>query len=626
MPLPSYLLRRNGGRYHFQMRLPKALASRLGWSHLRCSLRTTDSREARRRMMSTLEWVYEFRDAPDLERAGEALTRKLKSLVREGPPKTARALADRQAFEGIVAAFIAQASERDFAFVRLPDFVDKFKEFVDQNLGSEDAAAAALEASTAPSPAAGVSLTTTDVDRLFERLDARLDRLETGLARAATPTPPPDAGTAVEDIRLAEAVAQFLAAEFERRKDRKSEASLKPILDFLVAFLEDPLLSKISKEDLDRVDAALPDILNLAGCSMALRKDLYARYRRAQSTAWKDMRRNSVTTLQLRYQKPLRIFFRWLKEHKLYGGLAPKFNRTSEEMLAVMPRDKFNDDEILRFVGAPLFTGCDGHTRIWERGPYFYQCDHYWIFLILLLTGMLTGEPPQIALDDIVRVEETLPGGEPLVVYFFDMRPYDPAMGRTAIKNLKHLKRADYSRVVPIHPLLIDLGLLDRVAQLRAAGETRLFPGWTPHRSKAGEVRWGKAISRAFAYARRRPDINLTRANLSLYGTRHLMADWLDSLKTPDRVRNRVLGHINKGDNAAGEYGGKGMFSSEQAGFVTALETPVITKMRGILMAAKKNADAAILKTLDPFTLVPGKARRIDAGTAKQIIRSKQNT
>lgn len=195
------------------------------------------------------------------------------------------------------------------------------------------------------------------------------------------------------------------------------------------------MLSEISKADLDGVDAALPDIPNLAGCSTPLRKDLHARYRHAQSTAWKDMRRNSVTTLQLRYQKPLRIFFHWLKEHKLYGGLAPKFNGASEEMLAVMPRDKFNDDEILRFVGAPLFTGCDGRTRIWERGPYFYQCDLYWIFLILLLTGMRTGEPPQIALDDIVRVEERLPGGEPLVVYFFDMRPYDPAKGRTAIKQ-----------------------------------------------------------------------------------------------------------------------------------------------------------------------------------------------
>jgi hypothetical protein len=58
-----------------------------------------------------------------------------------------------------------------------------------------------------------------------------------------------------------------------------------------------------------------------------------------------------------------------------------------------------------------------------------------------------------------------------------------------ALKALKHLKRSDYSRVVPIHPFLIDLGLLDRIERLRAVGKTRLFPGWTAHTSKNGEVR-----------------------------------------------------------------------------------------------------------------------------------------
>jgi len=62
--------------------------------------------------MTTLEWAYEFRDAPDLERAGEALTRKLESFVVAGPPATARDLTDRQTFEAVVAAFIAYRNVR----------------------------------------------------------------------------------------------------------------------------------------------------------------------------------------------------------------------------------------------------------------------------------------------------------------------------------------------------------------------------------------------------------------------------------------------------------------------------------------------------------------------------------
>lgn len=96
-------------------------------------------------MMTMLEWAYEFRDAPDLERAGEAHTRKLESFVVAGPPATARDLKDRQMLEGVIAAFITQARERDFAYLRAPGFADLFKAFIDQTLASEDAAASALE-------------------------------------------------------------------------------------------------------------------------------------------------------------------------------------------------------------------------------------------------------------------------------------------------------------------------------------------------------------------------------------------------------------------------------------------------------------------------------------------------
>ena len=552
--------------------------------------------------MTTLEWAYEFRDAPDLERAGEALTRKLESFVVAGPPATARDLTDRQTFEAVVAAFIAQARRRDFAYVRIPGFVELFKTFTGQNVASEDAAAAALEASRRPAIGASPqsSLTEEGVDGLLSRIDARLERLDASLLRAETPRPS-DAFSPVEDLQLSKAVARFLNSEFERRKNHKSDSTLRPILEFLVGFLSDPLLCEISREDLSRVDAALPEIPHLIGTTMALRKDLYARYLKARTAPWKGMRRNSETTLRLRYQRPLRIFFEWSVEQKFFAAPAPKFDGASDELFAVMPRDKFEDDEILRLIEAPLFTGCAGRNRAWQKGPYFYQGELYWIFLILLLSGMRTGEPPQIALDDVVRVEETLEDREVLVVHFFDMRPYDPARGRKPLKELKHLKRGDFSRVVPIHPLLIDLGLLDRVARLRAAGETRLFPGRSAYESKNGEVRWGKSISRAFDYARHRPNINLTRANLCLYSTRHLMADWLDALRTPDRVRNRVLGHVTTEKNSAGKYGGKGMLSSQQASVITELETPIIAKMRRVLMAAKERANAGILVTLDPL-------------------------
>jgi hypothetical protein len=214
-----------------------------------------------------------------------------------------------------------------------------------------------------------------------------------------------------------------------------------------------------------------------------------------------------------------------------------------------------------------------------------------------------------LRLDDIVRVEEPDDTGETLVIHFFDLRPYDPSKGRKPLKDLKHLKRADFTRVVPIHPLLTDLGLLERVAHLRALGETRLFPGWEPHKSGSDEIRWGKAVSKAFGYARKRPDINLARANITLYSTRQLTADWLDSKRTPQRVRNRILGHTND-DNAADNYGNKGMMPREQASCVTDLETPIIARMREILMQAKDRGDRGELKRISTEALLRSSRKR----------------
>jgi integrase len=200
----------------------------------------------------------------------------------------------------------------------------------------------------------------------------------------------------------------------------------------------------------------------------------------------------------------------------------------------------------LRFVSCPLFTGCAGREREWQPGPYFYQGDLYWLFLILIFAGMRTGEAPQLKLDDLVAVEEARPDGSRQVQYFFDLRPYNPSEGRVPVKDLKHLKRPEFSRVIPVHPILIELGLNERVEKLRAAGETLLFPGWRSHKSAVGELRWGKGLSRAFDYGRRLKHIDLSRPNISLYSFRHLLADWLDSARAPQRVRNRIMGHINR--------------------------------------------------------------------------------
>lgn len=85
---------------------------------------------------------------------------------------------------------------------------------------------------------------------------------------------------------------------------------------------------------------------------------------------------------------------------------------------------------------------------------------------------------------------------------------------------------------------------------------------------------------------------------MTLYSTRHLMADWLDSGGIAQRTRDRILGHAS---DVRGRYGRKGILDPQIAAKIEALELPVIKRMWEILLAAKNRADAGGLTVLKTY-------------------------
>lgn len=151
--------------------------------------------------------------------------------------------------------------------------------------------------------------------------------------------------------------------------------------------------------------------------------------------------------------------------------------------------------------------------------------------------------------------------------------------------------------MIPIHPLLIELGLLERMQDLMDDGEERLFPEWESYvRTKDGTVRWSQPLSKAWQYVKKLLEID--RADLTLYSTRHLMADWLDNDSIAQRTRDRILGHAS---DVRGRYGRKGILDPKIAAMIESLEPPVIKQMREILLAAKARADAGGLTVLKTY-------------------------
>lgn len=329
------------------------------------------------------------------------------------------------------------------------------------------------------------------------------------------------------------------------------------------------------------------DIQNLDNIPRKFSKTLFERYTYAQTHDWSELVRVTTTTIKSRYWGGLYKFIDWAIQEKHYRGARYTFECIDPENLAPLPRDAFDDKELLTLLRLPRFTGCKNRMHVWQEGGYFVQSHIYWGFLICILTGMRTGEVGQLKCADI-RTD-----GE---FYYFDLRPFDARNGRVALKDLRNRKTNAGGRVIPIHPLLIELGLLDRMQELMDKGEERLFPEWDVYVRKDGTPRWSQPLSKSWQYVKKL--LKSSRADLTLYSTRHLMADWLDSEGIAKRTRDRILGHAS---DVRGRYGRKGILDPQIAAKIEALEPAVVKQMREILLAAKNRADTGELTVLKTY-------------------------
>jgi integrase len=514
---------------------------------------------------------------------------------------------------------MGRANERGFSFSRrFPGFASVWVDFVDQNKTLEQ--------------------TIQRIDRHGAYNEGRNDQAQIASAPAARPLPTPIEGSpasqfaAIDPLQLIRSlVAESIQAHAlpnqaahtwqsqaavapgtvaavpaagpimsvardlylappDRKKAHlsKGRSETAAIVQFAIDLLNDPPLHSVSKDDWDKLDLALPDIPHPRNMPDDVGSSLYARYCYAQNPGWDEISRVTETTIKGRYRYGLYKFIDWAIDKKLYPGPRPTVVCIDPQNLAALPRDAFEDAELLDLLRLPLFTGCAGPHRIWTPGRYFVQNHLYWAYLILILTGMRPGEVGQIKCVDIQTDGE---------YYYFDLGPFDARKGRVAIEDLRNLKTNSSGRVVPIHPLLIELGLLDRLLYLMNANEERLFPEWKEFARGDGTTRWSQPITKSWQYVKK--VLKIVRADLTLYATRHLMADWLDNSTIAKRTRDRILGHVT---DVPGGYGRKGSINADQMAAITALEPEIVKQMREILMAAKDRANEGALTILKPLS------------------------
>jgi hypothetical protein len=110
---------------------------------------------------------------------------------------------------------------------------------------------------------------------------------------------------------------------------------------------------------------------------------------------------------------------------------------------------------------------------------------------------------------------------------------------------------------------------------------------------KDGTVRWSQPLSKSWQYVKK--ILKIERQDVSLYSSRHSMAELLDNDAIAQRTRDRILGHAG---DARRRYGRNGVLDPKVAALITSLEPPVIKAAREILLAAKERAERGELIAL----------------------------
>ncbi len=118
----------------------------------------------------------------------------------------------------------------------------------------------------------------------------------------------------------------------------------------------------------------------------------------------------------------------------------------------------FSIEQLNAMFRAPLYTGCIDDGRNYNKvGNNRPRRVRFWLPLIALFTGARINEICQLHTSDIQEKNG---------IAFISINAEDD----------KHVKTKAAVRQVPIHDELIKIGFLDYVSEIRAKGETMLFP------------------------------------------------------------------------------------------------------------------------------------------------------
>ncbi|MEM1105756.1 MAG: site-specific integrase [Pseudomonadota bacterium] len=223
----------------------------------------------------------------------------------------------------------------------------------------------------------------------------------------------------------------------------------------------------------------------------------------------------------------IKTFLRWLRKlGEIEVVPADQIGIDVPPIPVTKARRDFEPSEYDQLFSSALFTGFKNTKRRYLPGDQLNLDDDYWMPLVLAYSGMRISEPLQVAAEDVCIDTE-----------FPHFR-----LDGSEIK----LKSVAATRLVPIHPDLIDFGFLDFVKSKQAtAPEMRLMSAIVS-KDEVGNY-YSKKIGR---YLDR---VGLDDPRIVAHSFRHTFISAMRNAGVPESDRKFMMGHSDS--SVAHNYG-----------------------------------------------------------------------
>lgn len=387
-------------------------------------------------------------------------------------------------------------------------------------------------------------------DRAFAKSVSAIPTLPIATAVAATALPVaattnPYCNPTYESMTVSKLLEAFLVYKNTGDFKLASEGKIRSRIEHFTEIMGDLSLGEL---DRDVVKDYVNKMQNMPGNLYLMRRkykisDTHKLIEKALVDGQPVMSRDAIG----RHIESLGSMLKWAKnERYLFDN--PAENVLAQRRVMVREQDRrdlFTDDELVQIFSADWFKKGGGTPNQYGRYTSF-RPFHYWLPLLALYVGGRINELCQLYLTD---VREDKNG----VAYIdFNLDAPDKMMDEeTQAVGDKSLKTVNAIRQVPLHPRLIELGLLEYVDALKAAGYDRLFPELKHNKVKgyrAAPSKWFNEnyFGKVLGFPR--------DGKKTFHSLRHTFINVVDGFETNERTIAQLVGHVRGSTTAMTTY------------------------------------------------------------------------